>query len=124
MTGCPTYDLRTLNGSPGGIIPGVAIEGDSELVGGCKAANKDCQRSSTTAGFDSLRCGKGGETTLNSEVEPSLPSAGSFDNPEEGPVSFGADILRESQMDSSGSEVANREDGARIDGRDNENVWI
>lgn len=38
--------------------------------------------------------------TSNFEIEPSLPSAGSSDNcPGEVPVSLGADIARESQMD-------------------------
>lgn len=39
-------------------------------------------------------------TTTNFEVEPSLANTGSFDNPEEGAVSLGTDIVSGSQMDS------------------------
>lgn len=43
--------------------------------------------------------------TSNFEIELSLPSAGSSANPEEVPVSLGADIVRESQMDISGAKL-------------------
>lgn len=60
VTGCPTYDLSTLNGSSGGIIPGTVIEGDPGLVGDCKVADRNCQKSSAVIGIWAKKVGEEG----------------------------------------------------------------
>lgn len=60
--------------------------------------------------------------TSNFEIELSLPSAGSSANPEEVPVSLGADIARESQMDISGAKLQIEITMLGLMGRDSEGL--